>query len=493
LNPLLATRFVLLIVVTIACASEATNANAPTLTEPPKLENPVSEAQVLNGADQRIEFYRKGYVRVLVRDVGGKPVQGANVRLEQTRHAFLFGSNIFLLNLSDTSNLQEAYRKRFVALLNYATLPFYWGAYEPTRGKPDQVGLEGMARWARDQGIVTKGHPLVWHTVYPEWAPKDAASTIPLLQARVTSIVQYFRGLIDIWDVVNEANAAVNDQNGVGDWARRDTPAGMVGTVLGWARQANPNATVLYNDFDTSKTNLEMIATLERQNRLPDVIGIQSHMHGGVWTIPEVWQRTSDFSRFNRPIHFTETTVLSAASFKSFNPSFLVFTDFTTLHFSVLASLARSKDLSDTALSGSLPFDWARDYDNPPKPWPTTSEGEAAQAAYVTKFYTTLFSHPNARAITWWDFSDKDSWLGAPAGLLRADMSPKPAYDRLMALIRGAWWTRANGTTDANGAYLTRAFLGLHRATVTANGQTRTVNVEVSKNGNGETVLELRL
>jgi GH35 family endo-1,4-beta-xylanase len=453
LNPLLATCFVLLIAITIACASEATNANAPTLTEPPKLENPVSEAQVLNGADQRIEFYRKGHVRVLVRDAGGKPVQGANVRLEQTRHAFLFGSNIFLLNPDDSSSLQKTYQDRFTALFNYATLPFYWGAYEPTRGKPNQAGLEGMAGWARDQGIVTKGHPLVWHTVYPEWAPKDAAATIPLLQARVISIVQHFRGLIDIWDVVNEANAAVNDQNGVGDWARRDTPAGMVGTVLGWARQANPNATVLYNDFDTSKTNLEMISTLERQNRLPDVIGIQSHMHGGVWTIPEVWQRTSDFSRFNRPIHFTETTVLSS----------------------------------------SLPFDWAKDFNNPPKPWPTTPEGEAAQAEYVTKFYTVLFSHPNARAISWWDFSDKDSWLGAPAGLLRADTSPKPAYDRLMALIRGAWWTRTNGTTDANGAYLTRAFLGSHRATVTANGQTRTVNVEVSKNGNGETVLELRL
>ena len=452
MNPLPATRFVLLIAATMACASEATNASAPTLTEPPKLENPTSEAQVLNGANQRIEFYRKGYMRVLVRDTNGKPVQGASVRLEQTRHGFLFGSNIFLLNLNDTSGLQKTYRERFAALLNYATLPFYWGAYEPTRGKPNQAGLEGMARWARDQGIVTKGHPLVWQQVYPEWAPKDAATTIPLLQARVTSIVQHFRGLIDIWDVVNEANAAADFDNGVGDWVKRDTPAGMVGMALGWARQANPNATVLYNDFDTSKTNLEMIATLERQGKLPDVIGIQSHMHGGVWTIPEVWQRTSDFSRFNRPIHFTETSVLS----------------------------------------GSLPFDWAKDYNNPPKPWPTTSEGEATQASSVTKFYTTLFSHPNARAITWWDFSDKDSWLGAPSGLIRADMTPKPAYNRLMGLIRGAWWTRANGTTDANGKYLTRAFLGSHRATVTTNGQTRTANVEVSKNGNFETVLELR-
>ena len=49
------------------------------------------------------------------------------------------------------------------------------------------------------------------------------------------------------------------------------------------------------------------------------------------------------------------------------------------------------------------------------------------------KFYTALFAHPAVQAITWWDFSDLGAWLGAPAGWLRRDMSPKPVYDRLMA------------------------------------------------------------
>lgn len=61
---------------------------------------------------------------------------GAQVRFEQARHAFLFGCNIFpLLRLSGEQH--EAYGRQFTSLANFATLPFYWGAYEP---RPGQTG-----------------------------------------------------------------------------------------------------------------------------------------------------------------------------------------------------------------------------------------------------------------------------------------------------------------------------------------------------------------
>jgi len=99
--------------------------------------------------------------------------------------------------------------------------------------------------------------------------------------------------------------------------------------------------------------------------------------------------------------------------------------------------------------------------------WPTTPEGEAAQAEYVEKFYALLFSHPSVEAITWWDFSDRNAWRNAPAGLVREDMSPKPAYEKLLALIRGKWWTNASGKTDASGTFSVRAFHGDYRIIVT--------------------------
>ena len=71
----------------------------------------------------------------------------------------------------------------------------------------------------------------------------------------------------------------------------------------------------------------------------------------------------------------------------------------------------------------------------------------------------------------------------------RRDMTPKPAYDRLLSLIRQKWWTKAEGKTDARGRYQTRAFLGSYRIQVTARGRTRTVTAEISKNEDGNTVV----
>ena len=74
-----------------------------------------------------------------------------------------------------------------------------------------------------------------------------------------------------------------------------------------------------------------------------------------------------------------------------------------------------------------------------------------------------LFSHPAVEAITWWDFADLGSWQGAPAGLVRKDMTPKPAYEALTRLIKGKWWTgEAKLTTDAAGKVRFRGYLGAY-------------------------------
>ena len=51
------------------------------------------------------------------------------------------------------------------------------------------------------------------------------------------------------------------------------------------------------------------------------------------------------------------------------------------------------------------------------------------------------------------------SWLEG-GGLLRKDLSPKPAYVALQKLIRGQWMTRAGGQTDEHGTWSFRGFRG---------------------------------
>jgi endo-1,4-beta-xylanase len=67
----------------------------------------------------------------------------------------------------------------------------------------------------------------------------------------------------------------------------------------------------------------------------------------------------------------------------------------------------------------------------------------------------------------------------APAGLLRKDMTPKPAYDELKKLIKGQWWTSTQLQSGAEGAAAFRGFLGDYRLTVRAGDKAATVK-EVS-------------
>jgi endo-1,4-beta-xylanase len=395
----------------------------------------LSGEAILAGADARIEQNRKADATVVVVDASGQPVPGAAVRVEQTRHAFLFGSNIFMWGRCGDEKREAAYRQRFAGLLNYATLPFYWASYEPRQGEPAHEHSEEAARWCAEHGIATKGHPLAWNSADPRWLPDDLDEIRRLQMARIDDCVGRFQGLIDRWDVVNEATHFDREE-----FVRQRAPKHSamwkkVGQIeftrecFAHARKAGPRATLLINDYRTDPAYERVIEQLVDSSGKPmyDVIGIQSHMHGGAWPTEKIWEVCERFSRFGVPLHFTETTILS----------------------------------------GERTWQRERGAD-----WPSTPEGEAYQAENVVRFYTVLFSHPAVEAITWWDFSDLHAWKGAPAGFVRKDMSPKPAYDELMKLIKGKWWTRTALESGADGTASFRGFLGEYRVSVTANGKT---------------------
>lgn len=399
----------------------------------PALAGPTDE-ELLASAEARIEKHRKADATVMVLDASGQPVPGATITVEQVRHAFLFGANIYTWGRHPDPKAEAAYRQRFAELLNYATLPFYWVSYEPRRGETDHARTEQIARWCQEHGIATKGHPLAWNHADPGWLPEDPQEIRRLQMARIEDCVSRFRGLIDRWDVVNEATHFDREE-----FLRRAPKLTGAWQAVGrleftrecfaHARKAGPNATLLINDYRTDPAYQRVIEQLVDQNGKPmyDVIGIQSHMHGEVWPTGRIWEVCERFARFGVPLHFTETTILSGQ----------------------------------------------RRWDRPPgAPWPSTPEGEAYQAREVARFYTMLFSHPAVQAITWWDFSDFHAWKGAPAGLVRADMTPKPAYEQLKRLIRGKWWTRVTLTTGADGTAAFRGFLGNYRLRVTKDGKT---------------------
>jgi hypothetical protein len=131
----------------------------------------ISESEILSQADARIQKYRTGDAQLRLVTPDGKALKkGTRVTIEQTRHSFLFGCNIFMLGKCQTDAENAAYGKEFSDLLNYATVPFYWWNYEREAGHPDYASTERVAAWCRAHHITMKGHPLAWN--YTDTSPR---------------------------------------------------------------------------------------------------------------------------------------------------------------------------------------------------------------------------------------------------------------------------------------------------------------------------------
>jgi endo-1,4-beta-xylanase len=286
---------------------------------------------------------------------------------------------------------------------------------------------------------VTIGQPLVSANSVPAWTPTTVQETQNAIEKRARETTSAFCGLVDYWNVVDEPTNGPRIKNPVGNWMNTKTAAVACADALGWARSGCPKATVMINDSRTDQDFRDLLQNIVRQKGRFDVIGLQSHMHRGNWPLNQVWDICGRFEDFDVPVQFTEVTVLSGAA--------------------------------RTGVGASQQTG----------PWPTTPAGEAAQADYVEKFYTLLFSHPSVQAITWWDFSDQGAWQGAPAGLLRSDMSKKPAYNRLLKLVRSDWWTRGNVYTKDDGNATFRGFYGSYKLTVDKEGKAVESNISITK------------
>lgn len=397
--------------------------------------------------------HRTGRTRVLLQDREGGPLADRDVVVEQRSHAFGFGNIGFdflpLVGGSAPEGAEEVeafgtadgipldvLEEAYLGLFGQTTLPFYWGRYEPRRGRPDAERLRRTAQWFTDRGVTVKGHPLMWHTVTPPWQADLPLDEVEALQrARSRGLTADFAGLIDVWDAINEAVIMPvfdNGANRITDLAAQKGRLDTVRLAFEEARAGNPSATLLINDFDLSPAYERLIEQVLEAGIRVDAIGLQTHMHKGYRGDEAVTAILDRFARFGLPLHMTETTLVSG----HLMPGHI-------------------EDLNDYRIPE----------------WPTTPDGEARQADELERHYRNLVGHPAVQVINYWGLTDAGSWLGAPCGLLRADGSKKPGYERLRGLIRGEWWLPATTMrTDADGAIEVEGFAGEYAVTAEGSG-----------------------
>src|SRR5688572_17587290 len=286
-----------------------------------------SASSILEQAARGIEAHRKGDATIRFVRKDGTPAANAKVEVSQRTHDFAFG-NLF----RPRHYTNELYRARFLEIFNFIQLlEFNWGQYEPEEGRPRlmerRTFIEG---WCRSNGVTRfYGHMLAWSyqqdeprngPVNPFWLFRyDRNTQFRLLRQRIEREVRAYRDVDIVWDVVNEPIHCRR----WGDWSKPndvDEPIAdvlpYVRDALDWAHAANPNASLLINDYRIIPANKyreryrQLVAALKQEKAPLNAIGIQAHSpgNGAHWFSPdEIWNTCELFgTELGFPIYFTE-------------------------------------------------------------------------------------------------------------------------------------------------------------------------------------------
>ncbi|MCX8156641.1 MAG: endo-1,4-beta-xylanase [Verrucomicrobiae bacterium] len=398
-------------------------------TSPPLAED---EVRLLAETDARIQKARTAPLQIKVVNAQGKPLARTEVKVEHLRHDFYFGAGFDprLRERPDETEVDRRHREHFLRLFNYATVHLYWGGYEPQKGQPQSAVRLQYIQWLKEKGLTPRGHPVFWNqdNVLPRWMMQDQpepAAMRALMDERLREMSATVLPALADADIFNEVVQWERfTNNPMTRLMQAEGKVALVAHYLKEARRLNPQLKLVVNDYDRSAAFTRFVGELIKAGAPVDIIGQQSHMHDGPWTVRQTWEIVERHSTLGRPVLFTELSVLSGPRRK---------------------------------------IDWrSRATD-----WHTDPENEAVQANYLEQFYRLLFSHSNCIGIVVWNYSDRGAWLGAPVGLLRPDGTPKPAYEKLDHLINHQWRTRGTFTTDPEGRLtLPAAYAGEYRLTV---------------------------
>jgi GH35 family endo-1,4-beta-xylanase len=401
-------------------------------------------------ARNRINQYRKADLTVIVRDPRGTVIPKAEVFVQQTNHAYRFGSAVTAALITGSGADSGIYRSRLSSHFTTTVLEndLKWGPWECTTcgstfNKPN---TRTAITWLLERNIPVRGHNVVWPgwEFLPSGLPSLSADALrQRIDARFADVLSDsgVKGRCYQWDVINEPYSSYDVQGRITGVNGVSASNGVLGNqeMIRWfqmARQLDPNAKLFINDFNI----LEAGGTdINHQNYFwavckwlldsgapLDAIGIQGHF-GGITTIPTMQAIIDRYAQLGVPLAITEY-------------------DFNT---------------SD----------------------------EDLQAEFTRDFMMLIFSQPQFDDFLLWGFWERAHWL--PLGAMyRADWSSKKNALVWNDLLFNEWWTNVAQETDGNGRLTVRGFKGTYNVTVRAGREQVTVPVMLSESATAEIVIE---
>lgn len=406
------------------------------------ISNDEINKRIANG----IEENRKGNFSIRTK-------AGSTVSVRLKNHKFRFGCNMFMLDeIPDDLQKNETYKEKLKEVFNMATLPFYWDATEPEEGKT-RYGKDSEKLYRRPpidlcmefcekNGIEPREHALCYNGFFPEWLKeKTTAQEKFYIERRMQEISSRYADKIRTIEVTNE----MFWPDGKTEFYKDPE---YVDFCFKLAEKYFPDNTLCINEFsriweepetpwDNYYSYIE--AELLKGGRI-DAIGMQYHVFHKkekyleetrkLYDLRQLFRTLDNYSRFRKEIQITEVTI----------PAFTM-----------------------------------------------EEADEQSQADVIERLYSLWFSYPNVSQIVYWNLVDGYAAFTTPGdmeggenyyrgGLLRFDLSEKPAYKRLRHLIKEVWTTDEELVADKNGTVNFRGFYGEYEVTV--DGKTYRVNFD---------------
>lgn len=191
---------------------------------------------------------------------------------------------------------------------------------------------DSLASFCQKNNKRLHGHTLIWHQQLPQWildykgSPSDWEQ---LMKAHIQTIMSHFRDKVGAWDVVNEAfNEDGTLRNSI--WKQK-IGVGYIEKAFEYAREADPNALLFYNDFNLEsnptkrRSVLALLNSLRNRGIKIDGIGIQMHISTYYPEPTQISNSFNEIAAYKYKIHVSELDISVNPLGKDIVPSEKIF------------------------------------------------------------------------------------------------------------------------------------------------------------------------
>lgn len=208
--------------------------------------------------------------------------KNSSLKVEGRKHDLLIGTAVNGEALNNDAEYKKKIREEFSIITPENEMKF--SVVQPNLNKFNFKNADKIVEFAEENEIKVRGHTLVWDKRIPDWLEnsnftKEEAEQI--LKNHIYTVVNRYKGRVYAWDVVNEA---FNNDGSLKDsyWLRTIGPEYIKKAFI-WAKEADPDALLFYNDYSAEVTNEKSNAIFNllksfKNEKIPvDGIGFQFH------------------------------------------------------------------------------------------------------------------------------------------------------------------------------------------------------------------------